>query len=154
MALKRGKKLINSVATIHDGISFKSRLEVNCYKLLKEAEIKFKYEPTSYEVLGSFLFEHNSFERLSNGKGDFINRGEKKVNAITYKPDFVGEGFIIETKGLRTESFNLRFKLFKKWIQNNSNKKISIYMPQNIAEIKETINLILKNKTYGNPKTN
>ena len=146
MALKRGKRLINSVATVYNGISFKSRLEVNCYKLLQEAGIEFKYEPTSYEVLGSFLFQHSSFERLSNGKGDFIDRGNKRVNAITYKPDFVGENFIIETKGLRTESFNLRFKLFKQWVQENAKNNVSIYMPQNIAEIKETINLILKNK--------
>lgn len=142
MALKRGKKLINSVATVYDGVSFKSRLEVNCYKMLQEAGIVFKYEPTSYEVLGSFLFEHDSYERMANGKGDFINRGLKKVNSITYKPDFVGKGFIIETKGLRTESFNLRFKLFKKWIQENATTPVAIYMPQNLTEIKETIRLI------------
>jgi len=151
MALKRGKKLINSIATEYDGISFKSRLEVNCYKALKEADIKFKYEPTSYEVLGSFLFEHNSYERLANGKGDFINRGLKKVNAITYKPDFVGKGFVIETKGRRTPEFDLRFKLFKKWIKDNSTTLISIYMPQNITEINQTVKLIKEN---GDTKTN
>lgn len=143
---KTGNRLINSISVSYDGINFKSRLEKNMYVLLKEAKIKFEYEKHSYDVFSSFLFSNQSFERQSNGKGDFINRGNKIVKSISYKPDFVGDGFIIETKGLRTESFNLRFKLFKKYLQDVSNNPVTLYMPQTATECKEVIKLILKNK--------
>ena len=145
MALKRGKKLINSIATEYDGISFKSRLEVNCYKALKEADIKFKYEPTSYEVLGSFLFEHNSYERLANGKGDFINRGNKKVLGMKYTPDFVGDGFIIEVKGRPNERFPVVWKLFKKMIVTKG-IDVDLYMPRNKKDCDDVVESIIKKR--------
>ena len=33
------------------------------------------------------------------------NRGNKKILTIKYTPDFIGKGFIIETKGRANESF-------------------------------------------------
>jgi len=111
--------------------------------MLQEAKIVFKYEPTSYEVLGSFLFEHESFERLSNGKGDFINRGLKKVNAITYKPDFRLDNYpvVIETKGKMSDSFPLRLKLFKKSLIE-ANDVCDYFLPHNQKECLEVIKTI------------
>jgi hypothetical protein len=112
------------------------------YKALKEAGIDFKYEGVTFELMPSFIFENVSIERQSNGKGDFTNRGLKKILNLKYTPDFVGDTFIIETKGRANESFPLRWKLFKKWMMDNKDYR-TLYKPQNQAECLETVKLIL-----------
>ncbi len=87
------------------------------YKSLKDANIDFRYEGESFELLPGFNFNNECYERQSNGKSDFINRGNKKILNIKYTPDFIGEDFIIETKGRANESFPLRWKMFKYLMQ-------------------------------------
>jgi len=67
----------------------------------------------------------------------------KKNRPATYLPDFVNlkEGWIIEVKGLRTEAFNLRWKLFKKYLVDNK-LFYDLYMPGNQAQVKEVIKII------------
>ena len=50
-----------------------------------------------------------------------VNRGEKIILPIKYTPDFIGKGFIIETKGRANESFPMRWKMFKKYINKHDN---------------------------------
>ena len=143
---KPDRRLIKSKATTIDGISFKSRLEGFMYGLLKSNNINFRYEGESFELSPSFVFNNDYYARLSSGKGDFINRGHKKVNNMSYKPDFVvrhnGYYCIIETKGLPTEPFNMRMKLFKASL-SNQNIECDIFVPSTQKECLETINLIL-----------
>ena len=144
---KYDRRLIKSKKITIDGIQFASRLEGTMYKLLKDNNINFKYESESYTLSDSFLFNNNYYARLASGKGEYCNRGFKKVNAITYKPDFVIRHndyyAIVETKGLPTESYNMRMKMFKALL-NRQNIQCDIYVPQTNAECLETINLILK----------
>ena len=68
---------------------------------------------------------------------------------IKYTPDFVGEDFIIETKGRANESFPMRWKLFKKFI-NKCYPRVTLYKPQNQKECDQVIELLtIKNKLYG-----
>ena len=129
----------------YEGITFASGLEKYMYKALKEAGIEFKYEGESFELLPSFNFNNECFERQSNGKGDFINRGNKKVLNIKYTPDFIGKDFIIETKGRANDSFPLRWKMFK-YLMNLMNDKRVLYKPQNQKECDKTVELILKQR--------
>jgi hypothetical protein len=138
---KRGPVVSKKV--IYDGVAFASGLEKYMYKALKEAGIEFQYEGVTFELLPSFIFENVSMERQSNGKGDFINRGLKKILNLKYTPDFVGDTFIIETKGRANESFPLRWKLFKKWMMDNNDTR-ALYKPQNQSECDATVNRILK----------
>jgi len=144
---KYDRRLIKSKKITIDGIEFASRLEGTMYKLLRDNNINFKYESESYTLSDSFLFNNNYHARLASGKGDYCNRGFKKVNAITYKPDFVIRHndyyAIVETKGLPTESYNMRMKMFKALL-NRQNIQCDIYVPQTNTECLETINLILK----------
>ncbi len=48
------------------------------YKALKQANIKNKYEGQTYTLVEGFQFETSSYERQSNGKGQFVDRGNKK----------------------------------------------------------------------------
>jgi hypothetical protein len=136
-----------------DGISFASGLEKFMYKSLKDAKIEFKYEGESFELLPSFSFKNECYERQSNGKGDFINRGDKKVLNIKYTPDFIGDDFIIETKGRANESFPLRWKMFK-YLMHLMNDKRTLYKPQNQNECKEVVELILEKRANGRKKSN
>ena len=74
------------------------------------------YEGETFELQEAFDFPFESYERCGNGKGEYKNRGKKKILNIKYTPDFIGEGFIIETKGRANESFPLRWKMFKKFL--------------------------------------
>lgn len=149
--MRKGKRLINSKKISIDGVDLKSHLEGTMYKLLKENGLTFKYEGKSFLLQDSFLFNNDYYARLSSGKGDFIQRGHKKIQPITYKPDFIIEhnGYyaIIETKGLPTEAYNLRMKLFKRYLKE-LDVEVDIFIPQTKSECLETINIIL-NKIKG-----
>lgn len=126
----------------YDGIKFQSGLEKYMYIALRKAKLKFRYEVESYELIPGFMFNNQSYERQSNGKGGYIERGNKKVRPITYTPDFTGPGFIIECKGRANESFPIRWKLFKRYVAL-SMPDVTLYKPQNQKECEETVQLIL-----------
>ena len=142
---KRGP--VRAKKKIVDGIEFKSGLEAYMYKALKQAGIQAKYEGISYQLIPSFDFNNLSYERQSNGKGEYKNRSGKKIRSINYTPDFTGNNFIIECKGRANESFPIRWKLFKKYVSERL-RGVTLYKPQNQKECDETVSLILgKRKT-------
>ena len=138
---KRGP--VRAKKVTFDGIKFASGLEKYMYQALKKAKIKAKYEGETYIVQEGFEFKNKSYERQSNGKGEMVNRGSKKVLPIKYTPDFISDSFIIECKGRANESFPLRWKMFKKFVKENL-KHVTLYKPQNQKECDEVIKLITK----------
>jgi hypothetical protein len=114
------------------------------YRALKKAKVKAKYEGRTYTIQSGFEFNIDSYERQSNGKGEFKNRGNKKILPIKYTPDFIGDGFIIECKGRANESFPMRWKLFKGYV-NTVQPYVTLYKPQNQKECDQVIELITKN---------
>jgi hypothetical protein len=150
--ISRKKGPVVAKKVVYDGITFASGLEKYMYKALKSANIDFKYEGYTYELVPAFSFVNSCVERQSNGKGDFINRGNKKVLNLKYTPDFIGSDFIIETKGRANESFPLRWKLFKKWMHDNNDEK-TLYKPQTQSECDETIRLILLERSMKQGKS-
>ena len=117
------------------------------YLALKIANIDAKYEGTTYELIPSFNYDKSSYERQANGKGEYKDRGKKKILNIKYTPDFVGPDFIIECKGRANETFPIRWKLFKMYLFH-TRSEVTLYKPQNQKECDETVNLILgKRKT-------
>jgi hypothetical protein len=147
MYKKRSKKRGPVVAkkVVYDGIQFASGLEKYMYIALKKAKIKFEYEYRSFQLLPGFTFNQNCYERQSNGKGEYRDRGNKKITGIKYTPDFEGENFIIETKGRANDSFPLRYKLFKSLLANTE-PNIVLYKPQNQKECDITVQLILDSR--------
>ena len=77
---RRSKKKgpVRSKKVTFDGIQFASGLEKYMYKALKKAKMHAIYEGATFEVQEGFMFNVDSYERQSNGKGDMINRGQKK----------------------------------------------------------------------------
>jgi hypothetical protein len=148
MAIKRRSKRrgpVRAKKVSFDGIDFASGLEKYMYMALKKAKIRSKYEGKTFVLLNGFHFENEVYERQSNSKGDYVNRGSKRILPIKYTPDFIGDDFIIETKGRANESFPMRWKLFKKLVSEQF-PNITLYKPQNQTECDRTVQLILEKR--------
>ena len=129
---KRKRGPVQAKKVTYDGIKFASGLERYMYQALKKAKIKAAYEGATFEIVEDFMFDNASYERTANGKGEFKQRGRKKILPIKYTPDFIcpNYSFIIECKGRANESFPLRWKLFKKYVVKNYPDTI-LFKPQN-----------------------
>lgn len=118
------KKVRNATKKVVDGIQFQSSLEAYAYLQLKSNNIPAKYEQTTFRLLDKFRYKDES------------------VRAITYTPDFIGDGFIIEVKGFKTDAFKLKWKLFKKHLLDN-NMDYDLYLPRNQGQVRECCQQIL-----------
>ena len=131
---KRKRGPVQSKKISQDGIQFASGLEKYTYEALKNNKLFEGYENQVFQLVESFNFENESYEKQANGKGNYINRGQKKILGIKYTPDFVGKDYIIECKGRANEAFPIRWKLFKLWLTKNKIGK-TLYKPQNQKEV-------------------
>ena len=102
------------------GIQFRSKLECYTYEAFMNAGIPVKYEPKHFTLLPKFEY-----------------MGEK-IRPITYLPDFIGKGFVVECKGLMGDSFPLRFKLFKYYLKKHRSK-MKCYLVRNHKQVDEMI---------------
>ena len=143
--IKRKKGPVRAKKVSFDGITFASGLERYMYQALKKNKIHAIYEGATFVLQEDFNFKIDSYERQANGKGEMINRGSKKILPIKYTPDFVSDSFIIECKGRANESFPIRWKMFKKYVNDNL-KHVTLYKPQNQKECDKVIELIIQNK--------
>jgi len=137
----RKKGPVQSKKITYDGINFASGLERYTYMALKKNKLFEGYENEVFQLIKGFNFNNESFEKQANGKGEYTNRGQKKMLGIKYTPDFVGKDYIIECKGRANESFPIRWKLFKLWLTKNKIGK-TLYKPQNQKEVDYTMILI------------
>ena len=138
---KRKRGPVRAKKVKFDGITFASGLERYMYQALKKAKIKAKYEGETYVVQDSFNFNQDCYEKQANGKGEYKNRGNKAIQSVKYTPDFIGKDFIIECKGRANESFPMRWKMFKKYVNVNL-PHVTLYKPQNQKECDKVIELI------------
>ena len=145
MRKRKKKGPVQAKKISYNGISFASGLERYTYIALKKNKLYEGYESETFQIVESFQFPNISYEKQANSKGEYINRGSKKILGIKYTPDFIGKDYIIECKGRPNESFPLRWKLFKLWLTKNNIGKI-LYKPQNQKEVDRTIALIKEHR--------
>lgn len=126
-----------------DGIQYKSSLEAQIARLLKNYNLFEGYENETFTLMNSWRFEHPCFE------GGKLKKSHA-VRAIKYTPDFVGKTFIIEAKGYPDEKFPLKWKLFKLHLKVNKDKRM-LFLVKNIKEAKKAITVILENN-QASPK--
>lgn len=126
----KGKgKVRNATAVDKYGIHFRSKLECYTYEAFIKAGIPVKYEPKHFTLLPKFEY-----------------LGEK-IRPITYLPDFIGKGFIVECKGLIGDSFPLRYKLFKYYLHKHHSKH-KCYLVRNQKQVDEMISELLNQKNH------
>ena len=145
MKRRRGRQHVRSTKSEADGIVFASGLEIYMYNALKKAKLFDKYEGEQFLLIEGFNFPNVSYERQTNGKGDFRNRNTSAIRKITYTPDFTGKDYIIETKGRANESFPMRWKLFKRLLVSNKDTR-ALYKPQTKKECDDVVRLILNSR--------
>lgn len=136
----KGKTRGRSKKSIYDGINFDSQLEVYCYKALKLAGLKFEYTQKEFVISPAFKYTGESYEP-DKRKGDGMYLKSNSLQSIKYTPDFVGDTWIIETKGLMNETFPMRWKLFKQHLVEKG-LKYDLYMPKNHKQVDECITII------------
>lgn len=118
----------------YDGIQFKSLLEVMTYKTLRQVGLTPEYEKHSYLVWSGFIptvpfYTKNSLKRKDK-RCTVLSRNtmlvHKPINGIVYTPDFyfehAGKKVLIEVKGFETEVFKIKFKMFRKYIEEQPDK--------------------------------
>ena len=128
-------KVKNATAVDAYGIHFRSKLELYTYEAFMKAGIPVKYEPKHFTLLPKFEFMGEKFNK-------------EKIRAITYLPDFIGKGFVVECKGLITDSFPLRYKLFKYYLHKHRSK-MKCYLVRNHKQVDEMITELLSQKNHG-----
>lgn len=120
----------NATAVDAHGLHFRSKLELYAYEAFMKAGIPVKYEPKHFTLL-------KSFEWMG-----------QKIRPITYLPDFLGRGFIVECKGLMGDSFPLRWKLFKYYLYKH-HAKTKLYLVRNHKDVDNMIKELLSQKKHG-----
>lgn len=118
------KKVLNATECTIDGIRFKSKWEYKVYEMLKEAGLNPQYENLKIHLQDTFEPTVPFYTRIKGGKRTAGFYPDKyKVKAITYSPDFLvnygGKTYFIEAKGLKTDSYNVKVRLFRKWLELN-----------------------------------
>lgn len=114
----------------YDGITFRSKLEVYCYKKLVENNIPTSYEGVTFELLPPF---------------QSLQFNNKKIRNIKYTPDFIGENYIIEVKGLENERFPIVWKLFLYLMFQLDDKNLKIFKVHSQKEVDNMIKTLKEN---------
>ena len=134
-------KVRNATSIVIDGITFKSKLEVYCYKRLKEENIYNEYEKYAFILQPDFISNSPCFE--VNKRNKQFEVVSAKIRPITYKPDFVNvkDNWIIECKGYPNDVFPMKWKMFK-WYLKQNNINTRLFLPRNMKQVDEVIKLI------------
>lgn len=134
----------------YDNIKFKSKLEVNCYKIFKEKDLNPQYEPFKLIVVNKQNIKINAYIPSIKTK-EF-----KKINfllPITYVIDFYikrklkdrNVHFFIETKGIPNDTYPIKKKLLLTFLNNNygiNPEDIYFFEVHNINQINECVQII------------
>ena len=91
------------------------------YKKFKENNFNIEYESKKFILLPSFYYN------------------DKKIRAMTYKPDFIiNDKIIIECKGYCTDAWPLRMKLFE-YVLLSQNLPYNFYVVHTQEEVESLI---------------
>lgn len=115
------KKIINASPLEYDGISFKSKLEKMAYQTLKEQDFPVLYEPKKFIIWEGFRPNVPFYNKDASTR--MLKMDSKKVIDISYTPDLMFEYnnhlIIIEMKGFENNTYPLKKKIFRKWLESN-----------------------------------
>ncbi len=154
------KKIKNATTIEYDGIAFRSILECNCYKLLKEASISFSYEAQTFELLEGIKGISTSVyvpdkKNKVRGATSLVSK-PMSIRPITYTPDFIVQKdntvFIIEAKGFQNDIYPVKRKLFLALLESlNDGLEYVFLEPHNLFQMKQVILII---NSYGENQEN
>lgn len=145
------KKVKNATPLLYDGIQFKSKLEVETYRALKEEGFSPEYEKNTYEVWKGRKFLVPCYDMHNNRKlhKNVWELNQYKVQSIKYTPDITfkieSTLIIIEVKGFANDRYPYVKKLFRTWLENNYPQSV-FFEIHNKKQLKAAIEIIRKYK--------
>lgn len=145
------KKVLGATECSLNDIKFKSKWECRVYQMLKDAGLNPEYENIKITLQETFEPKVPFYTKIKGRKrGPGFKIDNYKVKAITYSPDFKveykGQIYFIEAKGIKTDSYSIKVKLFRKWLENNY-PNTTVFEVYTIQNIKDTINIIKNEKS-------
>ena len=115
------RKIMNASPLEYDGISFKSKLEKMAYQTLKEQGFPVEYEPRKFIIWEGFRPNVPFYNKDTDTR--MLKLDSKKVIDISYTPDLMFEYnkhlIIIEMKGFENNTYPLKKKIFRKWLETH-----------------------------------
>ena len=147
------KKVRNANPKEYNGIQFKSTLEVSVYKALINNGFTPEYEKHKF-ILWKGIKPTVPYFTLNSKKEDILNL--RKLANITYTPDFYleyeGLKIIIEAKGKENDTFPIKFKMFRKIIEEKEDS--NNYMIFEVFSVKQLLRIIQIIKEYAASRKN
>ena len=117
----KNKKIKNATVTIYNGITFRSKLEAECAKILDEEGINYQYEPFKIILLPSFKYLGKTLREWS------------------YSPAFVlFNNIIVEIKGFPNDVWGYKKKMILKYIVDH-NYMYEFYEVKNKTQLRTLI---------------
>lgn len=143
----QNKKIKNATPLEYEGIKFKSRLEVMAYKTLLQEGFNPEYESETYILWGGFKPTVPFYDKdLKTGT---LRLNNKKIIDLKYTPDFTFKYkdylVIIEIKGMENDTFYIKKKLFRSYLEDmvtKYNQKSIFFEIFNKRQLLEAINII------------
>ena len=113
------KKIKNASPLEYNGIQFKSKFEKTIYVTLEEEGFPVQYEPSKIVIWEGFKPTIPYYSKSKSG----FKMQMSKLKDITYTPDFMfsynGYLIVIEAKGFVNDTFPIKRKLFRKWLEGH-----------------------------------
>ena len=112
------RRVRNAMVVAHDGRTFRSKLELYCYKKLVELGVEFSYEEVKFDLISSLALNRvRAFHPIKSGKRKGEWQEIFKINKKSYTPDFIipnyhGYYIVFECKGFENDDFSSKRKLF------------------------------------------
>ena len=142
------KKIKNATPTEYNGIKFKSITEVMVYKTLLQEGFEPHYEPSKYPIWRGFKPQVPCYKPNKLGE---LELQTKKIIDITYTPDFLFMApdnktvIIFEVKGLDNDTYPIKEKMFRLYLENlleKSNQPTMFFKIKNKKQCLEAIKII------------
>ena len=139
------KKIKNATLGTFDGIKFKSKSEMEAYKILKEEGLNPKYEQFKIVLQDAFKPNVPYFREIDR----VVRLDDAKIRSITYTPDITVEYnntlYIFEIKGFPNDVYPIKKKLFRQWLEMygvNSSKACMFFEVKSKMGVRDAIKII------------
>lgn len=153
--MEKNKKVKNATSKEFDGITFRSKIECDVYKALKEAGLNPRYEER--RIILTPLLKPVNVKRFYHVDGKGLQEITDSIRQMTYTPDFFMEydnlHIYIEVKGFSNDSYPLKKKLFLKYLEEQEDVKSIFFEIKNKREIPQLINLVCEYVSKENNQT-
>lgn len=151
--MNKSHSKFNAISLVYNNIHFKSKLEVDCYKLFLAENFPLEYESTSYELMPKLKLQNVIIylpsRKSKKNKESYLKESSCTLQNAHYTPDFIlkykNYTIFIETKGRANDAYPIRRKLFFHYLEhlaNINNENYIFFEPHNKAQILETLQII------------